>query len=465
MILTLALSAAALGADEAMPQKSLKGQLKLTLAGAIRMSLDSSLRMTEAQLSVLDSEYQRQATYSDFFPNLEILYTANFDRYMDPNKVALFARSQNSRHASIPMITEGFLFPTITYSTYPYRIDPFRTFTLTATLTQPLFVGGKTLSEYKNAQLQVESDRAQVSVTRQDVILDVTTAYYNVIRYQKLLEVNGESLASLKKIRRRAWDFFLSKVFSKADYLATDTQIYEARRSRNTLNTSLVDSREQLNYLLRIPFGTAVKVQDDSAYRPAPYNLDNIFTIAARNRAELVRAGIATEQARALAKSARADLLPSAYVQVRGSRINDDWNVADPEGINTWAIEGILRWRFDTFRLRGTVKSKDTETAKAQTSNLRLAEEIMRSVLKAYRALKRAEQDIQLNREAVKSNRERFRVVLERYDSQMADYTEALNAQSALYQSLSLYNDSVIEYRVNLANLEREMGVLGSQGP
>jgi outer membrane protein TolC len=463
-VLSLLMATTASGADKA-PQRTnpTKKELKLTLERAIRMALDTNLRVTDAQLSVADSEYQRQAAYSDFFPNLEILYSATIDRYQDPARVFQFARSQDSRRGFLTLFPDLPFFPVFT--TYPYRIDPYRYFKLTATVTQPLYLAGRTVSQYKNAQLQVEADLIQLSLTRQDLILDVTTAYYNIIRYQRLLDVNNQSLASLQKIRKRAWDFFMSKVFSKADYLATDSQIYEVRRSGNTLKTSLLDAQEQLNYLLRVPLGTMVLVQDDAEYKPAPYNLDNIFTIAASNRLELVKAGIAADQARALAKSAKADLLPSAYVQVRGSRVNDDWNVADPEGVNEWAIEGVLRWRFDMFRLLGTVKSRQTEVAQAEVARVKLAEDIMRNVLKAYRALKRAEQDILINRDAAKSNKERFRVVIERYDGQLANYTEALNAQSALYQSLLVYNDALMEYKINLAALEREMGVLGSRGP
>lgn len=449
--------------DKPLEQGHTKERLKLTLAEAIRVAMERNLRITDAQLAVIDSEHNSRAAYSDFFPTVEVTYSASADRYMDPGRIFQFARSHDSRRANLPLLVNPFPFP-LGFSSYPYRIDPYRYFRITATLTQPLYLAGRMLSQYRSAKLQVESDLAQLSVTRQDLALDVATAYYNIIRYEKLLDVNAQSIGTLQRIRKRAWDFFQSKIFSKADYLATDSQIFEARRNRNLLKTSLQDARDQLNYLLRLPPEASVELQGNYEYKPVSNNLDNIFTIAARNRIELVKAGIAVEQARAAAEYAKADLLPSVYVQTRGSRLNDDWNVADPEAVSEWTIEGVLRWRFDMFRSRETLKAKKTGTAKADAARVKLAEDIMRNVLKAYRNLKRTEQDILVNGEAVRSNRERYRVVIERYDGQLANYTEALNAHSALYQSLLAYNDALMEYQINMATLEREMGTLDSEG-
>ena len=74
--------------------------------------------------------------------------------------------------------------------------------------------------------------------------------------------------------------------------------------------------------------------------------------------------------------------------------------------------------------------------------------------------MKRSEADIQDNRKAVIFRRENFRINQERYKEQVATYTEVLDAQRELAQAQGDYFTSLIDYRLNIATLEREMGVL-----
>ncbi len=69
------------------------------------------------------------------------------------------------------------------------------------------------------------------------------------------------------------------------------------------------------------------------------------------------------DQALAMVKSAKADVMPTIDVAARGVRYNDDWNVIDPEGTNDWQIQGLLTWTFDMFRKRSTVAEKRTTEA------------------------------------------------------------------------------------------------------
>jgi outer membrane protein TolC len=87
-------------------------------------------------------------------------------------------------------------------------------------------------------------------------------------------------------------------------------------------------------------------------------------------------------------------------------------------------------------------------------------EEIMNQVKEAFVSMKRAEQDIFNNRKAVEFRRENFRINQERYKEQVATYVEVLDAQRELAQSEGDYYTSLIEYRINRAVLERQMGIL-----
>ena len=134
----------------------------------------------------------------------------------------------------------------------------------------------------------------------------------------------------------------------------------------------------------------------------------------------------------ALLKSSKGDLLPIVSVQGQATRINDDWNVFDPEANNDWRIIGVLTWTFDLFRKRETVKERTASEARAFVAREQLVEQIMQEVKTAYLDMIKSEADIQNNKKAVEYRGENFRINQERYKDQVATYIEVLDAQRQL---------------------------------
>jgi outer membrane protein len=412
--------------------------------------------MADSRLSVREKEHQRREAYSDFFPTVSLQYSATADKYMNQGFIQALAGAQDSRWTvrGNPVTPAGLL------PDYPYRIDPYRNFTLTATMTQPLFTGGKLLNDYKFTQLGVDFSAIQFEVDRQDLILDVNQAYYQLIQGEKLLEVAESAIRALEALRNQTVEFFKAGVVPKVDVLSTEGQLAQARIQRTQALANIEQSKATLSFLLRYPQETAIKIVQDFAYSPNPYRIPDIYATAAGNRLEIRQANISVDQALALIKSAKADLLPQISVQAQGTRINDDWNPFDPEGANDWQLQGLFTWAFDMFRTRETVKERRASEARAFVAREQLVEQIMEEVKLAYVDMRRSESDIGNNRKAVEFRRENFRINQERYKEQVATYIEVLDAQRQLSLAEGDYYTSLIGYRINKAILERRMGIL-----
>ena len=89
----------------------------------------------------------------------------------------------------------------LNYMDYPYRIDPWKRFSGTLAVTQPLYQGGQTVANFNSAKLQVINSELQLQVDRQDLILAVYQAYYQMMLGEMLLEVNIESISTLKQLK------------------------------------------------------------------------------------------------------------------------------------------------------------------------------------------------------------------------------------------------------------------------
>jgi outer membrane protein len=456
VIVSLALGMAppyAGAADSTKKARSSKNATqRLSLPEAVSISLARNLRMADSRLAVQEKEHQRREAFSDFFPSIDIQYIPDWDRYKQTSNVSAFAASHDSRGV--------FMNPTTGNGLYPYRIDPYRTFTFTATITQPLYTGGKLLNDYKYARLGVDYSAIQFQVDRQDLTLEVYEAYYQLIQAEKLLWVAQQSISALEGLRNQMLEFYKAGVAPKVDVLSAEGQLAQARIQRTQALTDIGRYKATLNFLLRYPQETPIDVIEDIEYRPNSFRIPDIYASAAGNRLEIRQANISVEQAMALVKSSKADILPSVAVRAQGTRVNDDWNPFDREAINEWSLTGVVTWTFDMFRRRETVKERRATQARAFVNRELLVEQIMEEVKTAYLDMKRSESDIADNKKAVEFRKENFRINQERYKEQVATYIEVLDAQRQLAQAQGDYFISLVNYRINQAVLERRMGVI-----
>ncbi len=455
-ILAILLVLVPLSASATEPTSRSKRDARLSLPQTVSIAVARNLRMADARLAVREKESQRREAYSDFFPTVDLSYIATGYRYQNASTVQALAGSHDSR-----WVVRGTGIPPNGLSPdYPYRIDPFKSFTMAATITQPMYTGGRLLNDYKYARLGVDYSAIQFEVERQDLTLDVYEAYYQLVQGEKLLEVAESSIRALEALRNQTMEFFKAGVVPKVDVLSTEGQLAQAKIQKTQSLNEIGKSKATLNLLLRYPQETPIDVIQDTAYRPNNYSVPSIYSLAAGNRLEIRQANISVEQAMALVNSAKSDLLPSVSVQGQASRLNDDWNAFDPEAVNTWQIQGILSWTFDMFRRRETVQERRASQARTFVAREQLVEQVMQEVKTAYLDMRRSESDIENNRKAVEFRRENFRINQERYKEQVATYIEVLDAQRQLSSAEGDLIISLIGYKINQANLERRMGII-----
>ncbi len=441
--------------------------LTLSLPQAVTIAVARNLTMADSRLAVDEKEYQRREAYSDFFPSIDVLYSGTFDRYKNAQFVTGLSGAQDSRYGASQQSVRnqnagftGLTWNAFPNGPYPFRIDPYRQFAGQVTITQPIFSGGKLINDYKYARLGVDYTAIQFEVNRQDLILSVNQAYFQMMQAQRLLMVANQAIRSLEALRNQTMEFYKAGVVPKVDVLSTEGQLAQARIQRTQSLADIAKNQATLNYLVRNPQDTPTQIIEDLSYRPSEYRLPDSYAIAAQNRLEIRQANISVDQALALVKSAKADLMPNISVLGTGRRLNDDWNIVDPEGVNGWQIKGLLTWTFDMFKKRSTVSERRTSEARAFVNRELLVETIMNEVKQAYEDMKRSEKDIADNKAAVEFRSENFRINQERYKEQVATYVEVLDAQRQLSLSEGDYYISLMGYKINTAILQRKMGIL-----
>lgn len=279
-MVALALIAAA--ADAGVPgpgsRKPSYVERRLSLAQAVSIGLARNLSMADSRLAIAEKESQRREAFSDFFPSITLKYAGAADRYKQEvdsdflssaeTNVSALSGIHPGRWTVRGNTAVGGLAPN-----YPYRIDPYRAFTVTATVTQPIFAGGRLLNDYRFATLGVDYSSLQAEVNRQDLILDIYEAYYQMLQATKLLKVANDAIRALEALLHQTTEFYKASVVPKVDVLSTEGQLAQARTQRTQAITDLEKGRAILNLLLRYPQETHTEIVEELTYQPSPYKL------------------------------------------------------------------------------------------------------------------------------------------------------------------------------------------------
>lgn len=428
---------------------------KLTVRDAVKLAIVRNFSLRSQALTMAQKDNARWASYSDLLPQLNITYDSEINRYRQMSNTAILSGVHPSRWSYRGETNNPTLQPL-----YPYRIDPYKNMTLTATLTQPIFDAGRLGNTYKYAVMDAIASGVDMETMRRDLTKSVIQSFYQILLGRKLAQVTDESIRELTAFKARAKALLKHGEALRVDVAAAEADLAKARTRKSKVLTDLETAQAQLNFLLAYPQNTCLKLDEKIHFEPSPYKCPDIYMIAVSNRSEIKKANISIDQAKAQVRIAQASLAPSINLQLQGQRFNDDWNVFDPEGTNEWTIQGTLMWAFDLFRSRETVRQQRNLHAQSFVNREYLIQQIMNQVQNAYLQVKQSEKDVQEFRTEIKWRQEQYHRTREMYNQQLTSYLHVMDAIYNFDMSRSNYYTALANHTISVAELERQMGIL-----
>lgn len=332
------------------------------------------------------------------------------------------------------------------------------TSTAQITLTQILFDFGKTFAATDVARAQAEVSRLDAETQKDQVILAVKEAYFNLLLAKRLVGVNQAALGRAELNLKSARGFFEVGTRPKSDVTRVEVDVANARvdliRARNAVSLS----RVALNTAMGIPITTPTEVRDILAYQPYPVEQAQLLPEALKQRSEYRGITALVTSAEASVRQAFRDFFPD--VSGTGSYGGTFRNPKAPDDLaETWQLSLTLNWSiFDggnrVARYQETKKS--VEAARARVQALELS--IWQEVVQAHLNLQEAEERIGAARKAVESAQENFRLAQGRFDAGVGTILELTDAQVALTQAQATETQALADYRVAIARMERGLG-------
>jgi outer membrane protein TolC len=327
-----------------------------------------------------------------------------------------------------------------------------------ATLSVPVFTGGRISSSIAAAEARGRGAGAQVTGAEQDLKLALAEAYVGVLRARKALAVADSNVRTLESLVGDIGAMYERELVPKNELLAVQVALADARQNRLRAANAAEIAQAAYNRRLGEPLDRVVELEEQIPEPEVlPADLAPLVQRALERRTELAALG---EQAKAygqLAKVERARVLPQ--VSVTGGYNYLENQFLDDE---TFAMAGVgVQWAlFDGGQSRKRAAALERNRRATEQQRDDVESMIALQVRQAWLGVDETRKRVQVTADAVDQAEENLRIARERYGAGLGTQTQLLEAETLRVQALTNRDNAVLDAGLARLRLARAVGSL-----
>ena len=335
--------------------------------------------------------------------------------------------------------------------TTPRKFNMFSVISADQPLTQLFRINLNVKSAKINSELAGEDLRAR----RQSVASDVKTAYFAVLQTQSSLDALEQSIKLYHELDRVTGDYVLQQVALKSQGMEVKARLekaeYDALKLRNTVRSE----KERLNQLLGQPIDTDFLVSPMPELTTFDIDLTAAQARAREQRPELRQAILKRKQAELDRRSKKAEFIPDISLSYR---YMSPFSL-DPLPKNISAAGLYMSWEhFDWGRKKRELATKRKVEQQAANNIEETETQVLAEVNARFRKLEETRVALQVSRLSQETEREKLRVVSNRYTERAALFNDVLQTESDLAQANHQYRDALAGFWTAKADFEKAIG-------
>jgi len=334
--------------------------------------------------------------------------------------------------------------------------NAFDQFTGSLTLSQNIYDFGKTSSQVDIQKFNLDASSSNLETTIEQVLLNVKQAYYGVLRAQRNRVVAIDTVKQFQLHLDQAKGFYEVGTRPKFDVTKAEVDLSNAKlaliKSENTLKVSNVT----LNNAMGVPDAPDYTVEDNLAFQKYEITFAQAVETAYKNRPDL-KSAIATSKS----FERSVDFAKTGYYPVLTGNASYDRSdtVFFPSG-EGWSAGVALSFPiFSGFLTKHQVEEAKANFGAAKANEEALRQSILLDVQQAYLNLLVAEESISNTELTVKQATENLEIANGRYAAGVGNPIEVSDAEVSLAVAKTAYNQSLYDYKVAHASIEKAMGI------
>lgn len=324
-------------------------------------------------------------------------------------------------------------------------------------ISYTVFDGGARSASIQNAEAGLIDAGFQHNTVLQDVALNVTEAFYELLAANQLVSVAEQGVEQTRNHVQAARARYESGIVNRSDVLRAETDRADADLSMVRALNGVRIARARLANAM------GMSVTDSLSIRDLPENMQDqiiadvgqLIKEALARRPEIHSSLARIEERQADLKYARSRYWPSLTTDIGFGMIDRQYNLQQRD----WAISIGLRLPvFDGFDRDNLVRLRNAELQQALAEHEQLRQGIELEVWNTYSQMVEAEQVIEAVKVLVASADEALRVAEGEYQNGVGSIILLIDAQTAQNQAHVRLVQSRLDWQIALARIERVIG-------
>ena len=391
-----------------MPVTAAQGQLLLTVDSLLNMGIANNLQLRAAAIQQRMAQERCKAARKALLPEVQVGVQAGY-----LGQPTVFERGlAGAMHPKSPNWQQS------------YAVD----------ITQPLYHGGRLRTAIKQSDIEHSIAALQTADSEADVKLELLRQYLTLFSYYKQRDVLQrnieESEIRLKDIRKMKEEGLITN----NDVLRSELQLTNDRLSLTEAENSIALASMQLDILLGIDESLLI-VPDTTLLERTTTLTDYEACVndAYENNTKMQIARQQTALARNETQAARNEYLPQVSLYAGNTLARPITRTMADQFSNSWNIGVTVSYSLSSlYKNRDNVGERRSNELFYQNEEERLEQSLRMAIRQAYLDHTEAIDRVKALTLSVRQARENYRIVQNRYLSQLAILTDLLDANSVL---------------------------------
>lgn len=320
-------------------------------------------------------------------------------------------------------------------------------------LQQMIYTFGKIETAIKLSELNLKFQEVEVDKKKSEIIFEVKRAYYGALQTKNFVKVAKIAVENLKEHLKVVKNLEKEGVASGYDVLKVEVALSTVEQNLIAAENGEKMSKMGLAILLGGGYkGENIEVEetDDFRLEDEDLNLEELINEGLTNRKEVLQMKENIEMAHENVKLTKLNDKPSLVLvgNYEFKKDDDTWNT-------TLALDFPF---FDSGQTRTKIRQATSQLNQANIGLLQINQLINFEITQVYLNLQEAKKKIEAAKRQVAQAEEGLRIARERYREGVGTSVEVMDDETVLTQARTSYYNSMHEYRVAMAKLEKATG-------
>jgi len=285
---------------------------------------------------------------------------------------------------------------------------------------------------------------------------EVKSAWFNYLKTEELMEIHKSTKLLLEELLEFnqnlvTYDKATRDRVSSAEFELSELQSRMAETEQNRAN-----ARAFFNFLLNRPLETPVRRDSLLPLQDDAFSLAQLEAAALSNRNELLQVDRGIRANRRLLRLEQGDALPELFAAADLGFQGFGYSFRDQE---FWFIRFGLRWDlFKGFQNKKEIQQRRIEIKKLDNRYRQLQDQIRLQVINVLSAYRAKRKNLAARKSSLKSARDRFEIVQNRYRQGSSLLIEFLDARTSFTNAQLQKTIAKYDLRIAFVELEQAIG-------